>query len=409
MKINGSDLTAMTVDAPVAVLPLATLQPVADMHHQWTALTLCFEGDTGADLRQLIQLFNRIGLFEMLDVLPLLLPVSSAAQLESGVVDNCLPHRVLLRVPVAFCADPALRERLRLLRAKGFRLLLDGVPQDINSMLDEAQGLGLNCLAGVPAGASQWLYKSHGPHLAEGVADMARFEQCRTAGFGWFAGAYPLHPSCTASCSDGTTRSRLLKLLGLVAQDAESCELEMLLKQDPALSYQLLRLANSAAFPHSHQITSFGQALNLLGRRQLQRWLQLLLFARQHENAVINPLLPHAALRARMMEVLCEQAGGSRNEQDRAFMTGIFSLLEVLFGMPLAELIQPLALTDDISDALLMRSGELGRLLNLVEMATSGGGVPTQAELDACTIGPEAYWQGLIQAFSWAMHVSREM
>ena len=86
-----------------------------------------------------------------------------------------------------------------------------------------------------------------------------------------------------------------MTMLALLARDADSRELEAQLKQDPGLSYHLLKLVNSAAFSSGTHIASFGQAISRIGRRQLQRWLQLLLYARQHPDGPPNLLLPIAA------------------------------------------------------------------------------------------------------------------
>jgi EAL and modified HD-GYP domain-containing signal transduction protein len=142
----------------------------------------------------------------------------------------------------------------------------------------------------------------------------------------------------TATLGDGTSRKRLLALLGLLARDADSRELEVLLKQDPALAYHLLKLVNSAAFALSSPIHSFGQAINVLGRRQLQRWLQLLLYARQQDDGLANPLLPLAAVRAHDGR-LAKALGWDRDQQDMAFVAGVFSLLDVLLAMPMTEIV----------------------------------------------------------------------
>ena len=49
--------------------------------------------------------------------------------------------------------------------------------------------------------------------------------------------------------------------------------------------------------------------------------------------------------------------------RDMAFMTGILSLLDTLLGLPMPEAVAPLALPDEVREALLRRSGPLGRLL----------------------------------------------
>lgn len=130
-----------------------------------------------------------------------------------------------------------------------------------------------------------------------------------------------------------TTRQKMLALLALLAQDASTQELNDILRQETKLSYSLLRLVNSAAIAPRTPITSFSQAIDLLGRRQLERWVQLLIFANPEQNGGTNPLLYTAALRGRLMELLVPQLKlphAREDMSDSAFMTGCFSLLSVL-------------------------------------------------------------------------------
>ena len=223
-------------------------------------------------------------------------------------------------------------------------------------------------------------------------------------GSDWFAAVAPPEKDDDAAQGDGTSRKRLLELLGLLARDAESRELETLLKQDPALSFHLLKLVNSAAFAVATPITSFGQAINLLGRRQLQRWLQLLLYARQQDDGLPNLLLPQAALRAAQMESLVRHLGGDREQQDLAFMTGVFSLLDALFAMPMSEIVGALQLPPKVAKALLERKGVLGQLLQLAETSAVD-----PLKLRRAEISGEAWWTSLLYGYHWAIQVSRNL
>jgi EAL and modified HD-GYP domain-containing signal transduction protein len=251
---------------------------------------------------------------------------------------------------------------------------------------------------------SQVLPLVFGPHLAHGVNTGQRLAQCARVGYEWFCGDYPLHPIQSTNPDDGSSRKRLMTLLGQLARDAETREIEALLKQDPALSYHLLKLANSAAFAHSTPITSFGQAISVLGRRQLQRWLQLLLYARQQADGLPNPLLPIAAMRAAQMEALAKLQGAERDEQDLAFMTGVFSLLDLLFGMTMEEIVGTLNLPAIAADALLTRTGRFGDLLRMIEDQPADG-----AMLAGAGLSPHAWWGSQLQAYHWAIQVSRNL
>ncbi len=211
----------------------------------------------------------------------------------------------------------------------------------------------------------------------------------------------------------GPAMAVLLKLLGQLTSDADTHDIEATLKHDPELSIQLLRLVNSVAFAPGKKITSFGQAIALLGRRQLQRWLQLLLYARRGGGDAGNPLLPRSAWRASLMEGLCRINGGDREAQDEAFMVGMFSLLDQLFGKPLTEILSSLQLAEDITAALLHHEGPLGPLLALVESADKDHCDGSElaavaAALEQTSIGTEAWCGAQIAALRWALQVSRE-
>jgi EAL and modified HD-GYP domain-containing signal transduction protein len=243
-----------------------------------------------------------------------------------------------------------------------------------------------------------------GLHLARNVDSAAHLLACRAAGVSWAAGQYPLFPGADDSKSDGTTRKRLLALLVLLARDADSCELEILIKQDPALSFHLLKLVNSASFAPGFTINSFGQAINVMGRRQLQRWLQLLLYARGQDGAALHPLLPLAALRGAHMEALCRICGGDILQQDRAFMVGVFSLLDVLLQMSMQDIVSELSLRIEVAMALQQRSGALGQMLALVESTDV-----TEEALAGIGVGTEIWWRSLLQACQYAIAIGRPL
>lgn len=244
-----------------------------------------------------------------------------------------------------------------------------------------------------------------GPQLALDVDSYDELRRCREEGFTWFAGNYPLHPVPGHPPRNATRHALLLQLLTLITHDADSHEIEGLIKEDAQLSYQLLRLVNSVAFSLNHKITSFGQAITLLGMRQLQRWLQLLLYARS-EGGERSPLLPRAALRAALVEALCPGQNGESREQ--AFMVGMFSLLDLMMSTELKEILMPLNLPDDVASALLERSGPLGRWLRVVEIAEQGEPATLSATLAAAGIDNIAWANALIRACRWAIRVSRE-
>ena len=225
-----------------------------------------------------------------------------------------------------------------------------------------------------------------------------------TNGCSMTTGEYLVIPNGDNKPAD-TSRLRLLEMLGLVAADAETSELETILRQEAKLSYSLLRLVNSAAIAPRTAITSFSQAINLLGRRQLQRWLQLLVYADAEHGHHPSPLLQKAASRGRLMELLADrfsELAELPDIGDTAFMIGAFSLLNVLLNMRMADILEHLPLPEIAHNALGARSGALGQLLEAIDLADRRELAKAADTLASLGIDGAAFLEAQLGALSWA-------
>jgi EAL and modified HD-GYP domain-containing signal transduction protein len=380
-----------------ARFPLVEFSFVASAQNDWVALIVRPQQAPLSDA--LRALFSTPDLLAAVTPLDCLLPLETAEVLTPSLCGILPPNRVRLMLPGAALARESEARTVARLVGEGYAILVDGAAPAGVKLPAGLRMTARDCAAAAPTPVSPLF----GPHLAYNVDSGERFGQCEVAGFEWFSGAYPLHMPQPESGHDGTSRRRLLTLLALVARDADTAELEQLLKQDPALSFHLLKLVNSAAFRVSFEITSFAQAIHLLGRRQLQRWLQLLLYARQRPDGLPNLLQPLAALRGAHLESLCRDDGGDRDEQDLSFMCGAFSLLDRLFDTPMEDIIGALRLPRHVLDALLRREGPLGQRLALVE------GGADEASLARAAIQPVAWWRSQLGAIRWAIQVGRHV
>lgn len=283
-------------------------------------------------------------------------------------------EQVVIELLESIEINDAVVERCKYLKSKGYMLALD----DVNQYSDNLEPLrgcidiikidlklsGLNNLNDTISHLRNWPAKL----LAEKVDNPDEAKQCMDAGFHLFQGYHFAKPIIITGKRLSHSELALMRLLGMVISDAETPQIEQVFKQNPGLSFNLLRLTNSAAAGAHGKITSVGNAITVLGRRQLQRWLQLLMYTNDSKAAFPDPLLQLAATRGKTMELLVQNFDNNSKElEDHAFMVGIMSLMNTLLGMPLAEIVAPLDPPASVRDALLSRSGLLGKLLTLIE------------------------------------------
>ncbi len=336
--------------------------------------------------------------------------------LFSDVLELLPRHAVVLEILETVPPTPAVIERCRELKAAGYTLALDDVVQLAPEFAEllalvEIVKVDIQPLSRVELMQLTIKLKPTGKQLlAEKVDSREQMEQCLKLGFTLFQGYYFAKPTIIAGRKLDHGQLSLMKLMSLLMRDAETAELEEALKPEPGLTINLLRMTNSVGCGCTEKITSLNHAITVLGRRQLQRWLQLLLYSANGRYGTANPLLLMAATRGRLMELLAEEECPNDGIfTDQAFMVGIMSLIPALIGLPIKEIVTPLGLSSAVHQALCDRSGKLGMLLRLTESCEDGNLDSLRDVLTALpTLGPKAVNRAQTEALQWANDISRE-
>ena len=293
--------------------------------------------------------------------------------LAGGHLDLIQPDKVVLEVgPVPGHAPQEIEVRqhtLLELRKRGFRLafnhtvlapvyaswqpLADYVKLDLAALRPEQLQV---IVAAVKA-------RTQAAVVAEKVETAEQFNAMAAYGATLFQGYWFARPDVIKTKVVTPGQAHVLQLINLVRNQASTEEIEAVLKKDAMLGFNLMRLINSSGFGLSREITSFRQAVMLMGLKKLFRWAALLLTASKSGDtpAAVGTT---AVVRGRMMELLAKNTM-TDEERDGAFVVGIFSLLHVMLGMPLEQALALLSLPPSVTEALRFGTGIYGPLLTL--------------------------------------------
>ena len=264
--------------------------------------------------------------------------------------------------------------RCRELKKRGYTLALDDYVGDQDlwaPILDQVSIVKVDIL-GVKESEIEPVVKKLAARkirlLAEKVESHEMWLKTMALGFNYFQGFFFARPMTLTGKKTDPLRQALTGILSLVLSDAETDELIGAIRPHMDLVSSLLRVANVVGLSPGRTVTDIRQALLVMGRDQLKRWVELLLFSSAPtENRYARPLFLLAIVRGRLMERLAPLWQGSGKPiPDHAFLTGLFSLAEPLLGIPLHELLDSLPLDASIKSALKEGDGNLGTLLGVV-------------------------------------------
>ncbi len=336
---------------------------------------------------------------------------ADAALLGCDEVAALAPRHVVLTLKLDDLADPATLESVKALRAHGFGIAVSdaaGIAQD-KSLLPLLTHLEIQfATTDFPTQAKIYGALKNSPvrMVAREIRSWKEFDSCASLGLDAFIGNLYLTPHATgvvAAKGLNPAQAMILQLMDMVRKNADVRQLEDVLKRDAALSYKLLRYINSAGFGLGTEIQSLRHAVAMLGYSPLYRWLSVLL-ATATTGGQSAILMQTAIVRARFAELL-GAAHLPRNEAEKLFVAGMFSLLDRLLGVSMDEVLDNIQLSEPVSQALLTREGMYGPFLRLAEAGEFDNG-PIVELAEALFISPEKVNQAHAAALVWAQNLS---
>ena len=395
--------------------------PLLAADRSWVAINWQQPASATINGADFIRRFDEARAAPLSRLLPIVTPINPDCLHDTACIEQLAGAALVFIVPGANVGDENTLERCRLLHKHGRRFgvevdnadLLREIPADVFHYLHFDATFARQ---DIPSAELLYAKQSGFRKIATKVASYEMFDWLAEKSFDWHASRFLATRNPHSGKEPDLTRLKLLKLFNLVKRDGDTREIEAIFREEAKLSYTLLRLVNSVAVGARMRINNFSQAIALLGRRQLERWVQLLIYADNlAEGSAANPLMQLAAARGRQIELLSmaiEPKPALSDLSDRAFLTGLFSLLEVLINLPMAEILQELPLPDDVIEALSASTsgardaGVLGRLLGAVIAAEAGNFSRAEALLGELGISPTAHAQAQVAALQWASQIN---
>ena len=342
----------------------------------------------------------------------------NAVALMSDYVRFLPADKVILEILETVKATPELLARVIELKSLGFKFALDDVvaeSDDVRALVDLVDVIKIDVKGVAPArlpALTQSLRRQNKKLLAEKVETVEEFLQCLELGFEYFQGFYFARPAILSGKKIAPSELAILHLLELVNSEADNRTIELAVKRDALISLNLLRLVNTPAAGARGRIDTLGQAIEVLGRQQLQRWLQILLYATPGAKVELNlPLLQMATTRGKMLELMSlKMHPGQQDAADTGFTVGIMSLTDALFSMAMEEILDTVEVADDVRAALLYRQGEYGDMLNVVEMLEKARcGKPLATALRHLDMTSKDLRDIELAAFNWINELAQDV
>ena len=339
----------------------------------------------------------------------------SASSLEMPLLEELLPQGIVYVVgtnaQLAATPDSCLA-RFNHLKAQGYHIGLQGAGVN-NPGISPFVGLANYLFIDIgnndiPAIKNQMDVAARQSaamkFVATNIQTLEELSVCAKLPFSFYQGPFITSREKWETPRMDASRIKILELLNKLRSDAEVSELTTLIKQDPALSFKLLRYINSPGMGLVHKVGNLDQALIMLGQQRLYRWLTLLLFTSGNTRGLDWAIMENALIRARLAE-LVSQDSLPAVERDELFVAGVFSLLDIVLAIPMEAVLKQVSLPPLVNEVLLQHQGKYAPYLELAIACEESDSENIAALSQTIGLDSEQVNAFHIEALLWAQQV----
>lgn len=313
-------------------------------------------------------------------------------------------HNVVLCWQAADFAHPDNLPLLQQLRSQGFGQMVSGeLPRD-NDATDLATHLDVGAGDALLLATCRSIAKRPLLPVATRMENWAGFDACAARRVPVLVNPDVAPPVVAARPALEPETMLIIRLLQMVQRNEDIREIEAALKHDAAITYRLLHHINSPAVGAGAEVESLRRAVAMLGYARLFRWLSMLLATTDMKSKPAF-LMKKAIIRGRFVELLGQSLLGPQHT-DNLFLTGMFSVIEELLGLPMEELLAKVQLAEAVQQAVAAGTGIYAPYLQLALVCEAGGG-EIEAIADRLCIGTNLVNAAHVAAIAWSQEIGR--
>ncbi|MDR0324808.1 MAG: HDOD domain-containing protein [Oscillospiraceae bacterium] len=292
--------------------------------------------------------------------------------LLDGVPAYFPPQSLVVEILEDVDPTPELLEELRRLKSLGYMLALDDFVfrPALKPLLRLADIVKVDFFDSVFSMKNFYAVCSHINLakcllLAERVETHTAYEKARELGCQLFQGYFFARPTTMSEKTVGVMRINALRMMAEVSRDGiDFNRIAAIIKQDIGLTYKILKLVNSAYFGLVKEITDVKKAVVYLGQMELKKWISFAALVNMSDRKPPE-LIEMSLVRAHFCETVALHLQLPQ-ESDAFFLTGLFSLLDIMLDTNIHSLLEDVTLPELSHTALTGGRGYMRDTLDLI-------------------------------------------